>query len=73
MRFEADSIGGDYAKPRHLRDGEIDEDDAALQHKLAQRHMRREHENAGEKSWQKDIEDVARHRGPFISCRHRHR
>ncbi|MBK7991403.1 MAG: hypothetical protein IPK05_16795 [Comamonadaceae bacterium] len=38
MRFEAHRIGGNDAITSDLRDRQVDEDDAALQHLRAQRH-----------------------------------
>ena len=46
FRLEAERVGGGHAEARDLRDGEVDEDDAAIEHLLAQRHMRRQHQQA---------------------------
>ena len=41
------AMGGQDAQPRHLCDGQIDEDDAAAQHFLAQRYVGAEDQQAG--------------------------
>ena len=43
---DADVLREDHAERGDLRDREIDEDDAAREHLLAERHVRRQHEQA---------------------------
>ena len=45
---KAQRIGHDHPQPRHLCDGEVDEHDAAVEHLRAQRHVRGQHQQAGD-------------------------
>ena len=54
LRFKAEQIGGDDAQASDLGDGKIDEDDAARQHLVAQRHVGAEHQQAGDKGRPED-------------------
>ncbi len=49
LRLEPELVGEQHATAGDLRNGEIDEDDATRQHLRSERHMRRGHENAGDK------------------------
>jgi hypothetical protein len=43
---EADGVGGGGAKARDLRDRKIDKDNPAIEHLLAERHMRRDNQHS---------------------------
>jgi hypothetical protein len=51
---QAEGIGGDDAEAGDLGDREIDEDDAAVEHLLAERHVRRQHQQAGDQGRAED-------------------
>ncbi len=52
----AHRVRGDDAEARDLRDREVDEDDAAAQDLLPERHVRAQHQHTGEKRRQDDAE-----------------
>src|SRR5262245_2118535 len=56
MRLEAEAAGGDHAERRHLRDRQIDEDDAAPQDLLAEGDVRGENEHARDQRGRDDAE-----------------
>ncbi len=56
VRLEAERARADHAEPRHLRDREVDEDDAAAQNLAPERHVGREHERAGDEAGPDDRE-----------------
>ena len=56
LRWVVRSGSRDDAERRHLRDGEIDEHDAAGQHLLSQRHVRDRHQHAGDQRRPQDAE-----------------
>ena len=58
---QAERVGGDHAEPGDLRDREVDEDDAAVEHLHAERHVRREHQQAGD---ERRAEDAPVERAP---------
>ncbi len=47
---------GDHAEARDLRDGEVDEHDAAPQHLLPERHVRQDDEDAGHEGRPQDAD-----------------
>jgi hypothetical protein len=61
VRFPAHRVRGDHPEPRDLSDRQIDEHDAALQHELSQRHVRRQHQNPGEERGKQDRQLNVRH------------
>ena len=70
LRLEAQRIGRDDTDAGDLRDRQVDEHDAALQYLRAQRHMRGQHQQAGQQRRQQDvpIEGFGRH-GSALSRR----
>ena len=56
FRLEAELVGEQHAAARHLRDREVDEDDAAGEHLHPERHVRRGDEHAGREGRQQDRE-----------------
>ena len=68
MRLEAEHLGGDHAEHRDLGNGQIDEHDAALQHFLAERHVRGEHQQPGQQRRQQHIQFQSQiHRAASLS------
>ena len=58
--------GGDDAQRRHLGDGQVDEDDALAQHLAAERHVGRQHQQAGgERHQQQTPVDAVHFRAPL--------
>src|SRR4029079_17365336 len=56
LGLEADLIGNEYAAARDLRDGEVDEHDAAREHLRAERNVCRGDEQAGDQRREHDRE-----------------
>ena len=54
MFRQAQCIRRDHAEARDLRDGQVDEDDAAIQHLHAQGHVAGEHQQAREQRGPED-------------------
>ena len=67
---QLETVGRDHAEPRHLRDGEVDEHDAAGQHLLSQRHVRNRHQHAGDQRRPQDAEvsEQSVHLSPPAVC-----
>ena len=51
---DAERVGGDHAEPRDLRDREVDEDDAAIEHLHAERDVGREDEQPSDQGRAED-------------------
>jgi len=62
----AHGVGGDHAEPGDLRDGQVDEDDAAVQHLHAQGDVGGEHQQPGDERRPQDapVERAPVHRVP---------
>ncbi len=56
LRAEPHGVGRDHAQARDLRDRQIDEHDAAVEHLPAQRHVRGQHQQPGEERQTEDRE-----------------
>jgi hypothetical protein len=52
----AHRVGSDHSEPGDLGDRQIDEDDPALEHELAQRHMRRKYQQPRQKCGKQNFE-----------------
>ena len=68
LRFKTHRVGGRHTQTRHLRDGEIDEHNAARQNLLAQRHMGRKDQHPGEKCGKENAELNRAHGQPFAAA-----
>ena len=64
LRLPAQAVGGNNTKPCHLRNGEVDEHDTALEDLHAERNVGCEHQDARREGRQQDrqIEGVRVHR-----------
>jgi len=54
LRIEIEQAGDDHAERGDLRQREIDEHDAAAQDLHPERHVRDQHQHAGDQGWRDD-------------------